>query len=264
MNLLIIAPQLTDMTCFLTPSEERTDQSQGQNSSAPCRSYSLYVAKKLKLQDPSINISVLSFGTAKVISKLHDYIAICADQAFLLSDIDLNGPGPVFLGKVLADTVRYIEDRHGDYSLILIDEAFVQSDGILFGPIIAENMGLQTIYPAMDLTLDQGRLLAKAEDRDIIATYILDTKTMLCFPDRLSPPSYPSIERILWADGDVITLSLSALSGIEHISPPVGSSLSDGLCATDSHENKGCQYYSMDTVDELAGKILRAAEKGYR
>ena len=148
MNLLIIAPQLTDMTCFLTPSEERTDQSQGQNSSAPCRSYSLYVAKKLKLQDPSINISVLSFGTAKVISKLHDYIAICADQAFLLSDIDLNGPGPVFLGKVLADTVRYIEDRHGDYSLILIDEAFVQSDGILFGPIIAENMGLQTIYPA--------------------------------------------------------------------------------------------------------------------
>ena len=120
MTILVLVKQVPDtLNVSFDPEDHFLVRHADHSMLSPFDQCALEAAARLKDQDGSIQIIALSMGEPSAASVLRDALAICADEAYLVSDPLLKGADTGLTARVLAAVVRKIEvDRQIKIDLI--------------------------------------------------------------------------------------------------------------------------------------------------
>ena len=168
MNILVCVKQV--------PNTEELKVDAGANSSnldtipkivSTFDAYALETAVKLKDDDASVRIVVVTMGPDKAKEALKSCLSVGADKAYHINDTAFEGIDSLATGFVLAQAVREIEKREGAaFDLVFLGRQANDTDAGQVGPQLAEYLGYPQLTYAREVSLVDGKVRANRETED--------------------------------------------------------------------------------------------------
>ncbi|WP_276864815.1 electron transfer flavoprotein subunit beta/FixA family protein [Anaerococcus tetradius] len=107
--------------------------------------FALEQALRLKDNDPSINIVVISMGPPQAEDMLRDCIAVGADKAYLVTDRKFGGSDTLATSYILANAIKAVAEKEGQPDLVFCGLQAIDGDTAQVGPELAEHLGLPQV-----------------------------------------------------------------------------------------------------------------------
>jgi electron transfer flavoprotein beta subunit len=160
----------------------------------PYDAYALEVAARIKDEDPSTTITLVSMGPPQAKAALTECLAVGGDTAYLCTDRKFGGSDTLATSYILATTIQKIEQEEGKFDLILAGKQAIDGDTGQVGPEIASHLGLPQLTYAVNVVFKDGEALCKRlsdEGYDMISVQLPAVVTV----DKTEfEPRYPTLK----------------------------------------------------------------------
>lgn len=124
--------------------------------------YALEQALQIKDKNEDTEIVVISMGPPQAETMLRDCLAVGADKAYLITDRKFGGSDTLATSYILANAVKAVAEREGDYDMIFCGLQAIDGDTAQVGPELAEHLGLpQVTYSHTTKLNDEGILVTR-------------------------------------------------------------------------------------------------------
>ncbi len=162
----------------------------------------LDAALEIKDKNENVKITVLSMGPKDADTVLKDALALGTDEAFLISDPQLEGSDVHGTVMTLTGAVRKLEDiQHDPFDLICCGERSVDGGTAYVAPALAYRLGRPFAARVMSCDpTDQGRLELVREDEDCVQWLETAFPCVVSFTKSDQPVRYPSVSGIIKAE----------------------------------------------------------------
>ena len=159
----------------------------------PYDEYAVEEALQIKEKKGEGNITVLSVGPERSVSAIRSALAMGADEAILVKTEDEYFDSSA-TAKTLSEALKEME-----YDLILFGKQAVDDDNLQVGPMVAELLELPCVTAIADLTLENGKAIAKREIEG--GTEVIEASLPAVFSAEkgLNEPRYPALRGIMMA-----------------------------------------------------------------
>ena len=129
--------------------------------------YALETAVKIKDEDASTKVCVVTVGPAKAKEALKSCLSVGADKAYHILDDALAEIDSLATSFVLSAAVKEIEKREGAaFDLILLGRSANDTDAGHVGPQLAEHLGYPQLAYAREVSFADGKVRASRETED--------------------------------------------------------------------------------------------------
>ena len=129
--------------------------------------YTLETAVKLKDEDASIKVVVVTIGPDKAKEALKSCLSVGADKAYHLNDAAFEDVDSLATSFILSLAVKEIEKREGAaFDLVFLGRQANDTDAGQVGPQLAEYLGYPQLTYAREVSLVDGRVRANRETED--------------------------------------------------------------------------------------------------
>lgn len=125
--------------------------------------YALEQALQIKDKDPDTEIVVISMGPPQAETMLRDCLAVGANKAYLVTDRKFGGSDTLATSYILANAVKAVAEREGDYDLIFCGLQAIDGDTAQVGPELAEHLGLPQVTYSHTAELNDDGILVTRE-----------------------------------------------------------------------------------------------------
>ncbi|WP_018086785.1 electron transfer flavoprotein subunit beta/FixA family protein [Desulfurispora thermophila] len=162
----------------------------------PLDRHALELALQIKEKTPA-TISVVSMGPYPVQSNLQQFLALGADQAYLLSDYNFAGADTLATARTLAAA---IQQYMSPYSYILCGAWSLDGNTAQVGPQLATLLDIPHITEARQITIGQdGMLIIETKYDYYCNTYHVDCPVLITVTAEINKPRSASLMGILAA-----------------------------------------------------------------
>lgn len=128
--------------------------------------YALEAAARIKDEYPESSITVLSMGPDSAESALRDCLAVAADRAFLITGKEFSGADTIATSYTLSEAIRHIEKLDGRcFDAVFCGKQAIDGDTAQVGPEIAEHLDIPQVTGAVQVTVDENKLIITRETR---------------------------------------------------------------------------------------------------
>jgi electron transfer flavoprotein beta subunit len=148
-------------------------------------------------------ITVISMGPPQTEEVLREALAMCADEAVLLTDRAFAGADTLATTYVLAHAVKKLGD---DFDIIFCGKEAIDADTGQVGPGLAERLGIAQITFVEKLEVMDNRVRANRKIEDGYEIVEADFPVLLTVTEKLNEPRYPKPINIMKAARKHITL----------------------------------------------------------
>ena len=137
----------------------------------PHDGYAMEVALRLKEQ-LGASITAITMGPPQARAVLKLCLALGADAAYLLNDMDFAGSDTYSTAYILAAAIRRIESESGPFDLVLCGRRSSDGDTAQVGAELAEQLDIAQITAVCEMPEVQGDHITALVDRDRYKAYI--------------------------------------------------------------------------------------------
>ncbi|MEM3066951.1 MAG: electron transfer flavoprotein subunit beta/FixA family protein [Nitrososphaerota archaeon] len=134
-------------------------------------------------------VTVLSVGSDVKPMLIKEALAMGADEAYVVSDPEMEGSDGLVTAMVLAEMVRRIKG----WDIILCGEASSDEAGYQVGPRLAKELGIPFLAHVTKLELKSGKLLAERALENIVETYDVPLPALFTVGLEINTPRIPSL-----------------------------------------------------------------------
>ena len=255
MHILVLVKQVPDTLNVTFDREDfRLIRDQEQAVINPFDLCALEAAARLKDQDEEIQIYAMSMGEHGTESVLRDALAVCADQAALISDPKLKGSDTVTTAHVLAAAVKKIEADAGiTFDLICCGTRAIDGGTSAIGPMLGILLDRPFISDVLSCQIQDDDLIVNTETDTEMYRAAVKLPCICSFTKADYSPRYPKVIRIIEAqDAQIWMLSAAQLS----LSEWVGSDHAITVRSVKYHRLKKKSHIIKNKDPETAAKIL--------
>jgi electron transfer flavoprotein beta subunit len=115
--------------------------------------YALEVAARIKDNDPSTKITLLSMGPAQAKDALRECLAKGGEEAYLCTDRKFGGSDTLATSYILSTAIQQIEKEKGEkFDLILCGKQAIDGDTGQVGPEIGSHLGIPQLTYISEIT----------------------------------------------------------------------------------------------------------------
>ncbi|MCI8291983.1 MAG: electron transfer flavoprotein subunit beta/FixA family protein [Hespellia sp.] len=202
MNILVCIKQVPDTTEIKIDPVKKTLIREGVPSIVNTYdTYALENAARIKDQDASTQIVVLSMGPEQAKTALKECLAIAADKAYLVTDRAFGGSDTLATSYILSEAIKKVEELEGyKFDAIFCGKQAIDGDTAQVGPEIAEHLDLPQVTYALEVeNSEEGFKVTQQgpENKQIIA---VSTPCVITFTQPDFEVRYPTIRRKMAAN----------------------------------------------------------------
>ena len=147
-------------------------------------------ALRIKDQNPSTTVTILSMGPPQAQDVIREAIAMGADEGILLTDRAFGGADTWATSTTIAGCLKTI----GDYDLIITGRQAIDGDTAQVGPQIAEHLGLPQVSYAEDIKIvDENTIQVKRQFEDRYHIVEVKTPCVVTALAELAEPRYMTV-----------------------------------------------------------------------
>jgi len=145
------------------------------------------------------SVSVLTLGTEIAIEQLRDALALGAGRAVLLDTGGSRPPGPPRetdgqeWGPIATASAIAAEVREHGYDLVLFGNEASDTGDYQVGIRVAHELGWPVATGIKDISVADGRLVARREYRGVAEAYTLPLPAVVTVKEGINLPRYPSL-----------------------------------------------------------------------
>ncbi|MGI6211589.1 MAG: electron transfer flavoprotein subunit beta/FixA family protein [Anaerovoracaceae bacterium] len=206
MNILVCIKQVPDTTEIKIDPVNKTLIREGvPNIVNTYDTYALENAARIKDEDPSSKIVVLSMGPEQASKALKECLAIAADKAYLVTDPQFGGSDTLATSYILATAIRKIEEMEGaPFDAIFCGRQAIDGDTAQVGPQIAEHLDLPQVTCALELERTDGGFHVVQRGPEDSLVIDIATPCVITFTQPKFDVRYPTIKRKMAANKAVV------------------------------------------------------------
>lgn len=162
-------------------------------------------------------VTAFTMGPTQAINVLKGCIAVGADDAYLVSDRHFGGSDTYATSYILSEAIQYIEERDGEFDIIICGRQAADGDTAQVGPAMAEHMNLpQITFVQAAPKYVNGRIIAERESEDGYDVLDAPTPLVITVGKTEYELRYPTISGIMRANRrEYMVLSLANMPGID-------------------------------------------------
>ena len=193
MKIAVCAKVVPDQARRIDPETKRLDRS-GEPTLNPFDSHAVEEGLRVKGDDASSEVVLVSFGPARSLDALRKALAMGADRAVLITDEAAAGSDLVATSLALAKALE-----REDADLVLFGQQANDSDGAVMWAAVAERLHQPLISQVAELTVSDGSVRGKRQTEygyDVIEAPL---PAVVAVSDAINEPRYPSLKGIMGA-----------------------------------------------------------------
>jgi electron transfer flavoprotein beta subunit len=193
MKIAVCTKVVPEQARRIDPDTKRLDRS-GEGELNPFDSHAVEEALRLKGDDSSTEVVLVSLGPERSLEALRKALAMGADRVVLVADDGAAGSDLVASSRILAQA---LEREQAD--VILFGQQASDSDGAVMWAAVAERLRLPLISQVAELTAAEGTLRGKRQTEfgyDVIEAQL---PAVVAVSDAINEPRYPSLKGIMGA-----------------------------------------------------------------
>jgi electron transfer flavoprotein beta subunit len=265
MNILVCVKQVPDTTEIKIDPETNTLIRAGVPSILnPFDEFAMEVAARIKDENPGeTTITALSMGPEQAKAVLRDCLAMGADRSYLVSDRVFGGSDTLATSYILSGAIKYLEEKDGQFDLILCGKQAIDGDTAQVGPEVAEHLARPQLTYAVEVRTDAGRTSVKKETEDGYEVYEIALPAVISITKTSFDPRMPSIKSKLAARKAEIPLITFADLMLDPGKVGLkGSPTKVKRTFTPQHNKNGIrieEQYAKDAASKLAGLLKEAS-----
>ena len=173
--------------------------------------YTLETAVKLKDEDSSVRVVVVTLGPDKAKEALKSCLSVGADKAYHINDAAFEGIDSLAVSYVLSLAVREIESREGaEFDLVFLGRQANDTDAGQIGPQLAEYLGYPQLTYAREVSIADGRVRANRETEDGYIVMDASLPAVVTITKTEYEPRYASVKTKMAANRAEIPILTSA------------------------------------------------------
>lgn len=196
MNILVCVKQVPDTTEIKIDPVKNTLIRDGVPSILnPFDGYALEAAARIKDEDPSTRIIVLTMGPPQAEKVLRECLSIAADAAYLVSGRTFGGSDTLATSYILYNAIKKVEEREGPFDAIFCGKQAIDGDTAQVGPEIAEHLGYPQVTYALEAFRKDNMLEVHRETDEGVQIVGVKTPCVMTFTKPAWEPRYPTISR---------------------------------------------------------------------
>ena len=195
MNMLVCVKQVPDTTEIKINPETNTLIRDGVPSIVnPYDGYALETAARIKDNDPSSKIVVLTMGPEQAKDALRECLSVGADKAYLVTDRAFAGSDTLATSYILSRAIAKVEELEGKFDIIFCGKQAIDGDTAQVGPQIAEYMDYPQITYGIEVEVE-GDLVKVKREAEVGYTIIgAHTPCVVTMTQTFYEPRYPTIK----------------------------------------------------------------------
>lgn len=201
MNILVCIKQVPDLAEIKVNPVTNTLIREGVPSIInPYDMYALEAAARIKEKYPDTRICALTMGPPQASAALREAMAVCADQAYLVSGRPFGGADTLATSYTLACAIHAVEKREGHFDMVFCGKQSIDSDTAQVGPELAEHLDYPQVTSALEVSVEDGEAQVWKEADNSKQLIAVDMPCVITFTKPPFEPRYPNIRRLLAAN----------------------------------------------------------------
>lgn len=268
MNIIVCVKQVPDTERIEIDSVTNTLKREGVPSILnPYDGYALEAAAKMKDENPSTNIYVISMGPPQAEAVLRECLAMAADKAYLVTDKLFSGSDTYATSYILSKAIKQIELDEGIvFDAVFCGKQAIDGETAQVGPELAEQMNYPQITSCLEVVEKNDELQVIQEQLDRRKRMGISLPCVLTFTKPSKDPRFPTFKRKLEArKANVRHISISDIEDMNMQKIGVkGSPTRVRRCYAIS-KSKKTQLVECSDLDEIVDRIysiIELASKG--
>lgn len=209
---------------MLTDGSENMRLSQGSCVANPADLFALESALRIKDSFPETRVSVLTMGPLNAKDLLKSCIAMGADTAVLLTDVNLAGADTVCTSRALAGVITSLRN----YDLILCGNKALDSETGNIGPQLSYLLGMEYLNNASEILFDGHALKVRCSNGLKMMEYMVKLPIAVGITALDGTVRLPTISGIRRSQKEEITILSAADIGFD----PSGKTHTDTIALT--------------------------------
>lgn len=162
----------------------------------------LEAALRLKDEDETVQVAVLTMGPPQAAYMLRECMAMGADEAYLLSDRAFGGADTCATSTTIAAGIRQVEG----VDIIFAGRQAIDGDTAQVGPQVAQRLGVPVVTYVQDIQMGDGTVTVQRQMEDGYEVIEVSTPCLLTCVKELNEPRYMSVGKIVDAYKKDITV----------------------------------------------------------
>jgi len=162
----------------------------------------LEAALRIKDQDPSTQVAVLTMGPPQATYMLRECLAMGADEAYLLSDRAFGGADTCATSTTIAAGIRKVPG----VEVIFAGRQAIDGDTAQVGPQVAQRLGIPVVTYVQNIEVGDGKAMVQRQMEDGYELIEVRMPCLLTCVKELNEPRYMSVGRIVDAYQKEITV----------------------------------------------------------
>ena len=252
MNIVVLIKQVPEIA--LIKVDEASNQvvlPQGPGVVNPFDEYGVEEALRLKEKHGG-KVSVISVGTERTESALRNCLALGVDDAYLVSDEQLNGSDQQAIGRILAAALK----KMGEYDLVLAGKQAVDSDSAQVPGAVAANLDIpQAMFVRKFESVEDGKAVVQRTTEDGYDIVELPLPAVVSVVKEINEPRLPSLKGKMAAKKKEIVKWNAADLGIDGGTVGANSKTKITKVAPPAPRPKG-EFIEGETPEEIADKLF--------
>jgi len=161
----------------------------------------LEAALRIKDEDPSTVVAVVSMGPPQATYMLRECLAMGADEAYLLSARAFGGADTCATSTTIAAGIKKVEG----VDVIFAGRQAIDGDTAQVGPQVAQRLGVPVVTYVQDIKMGDGKVTVQRQMEDGYEVIEVSTPCLLTCVKELNDPRYMSVGGIVDAYKKEIT-----------------------------------------------------------
>ena len=196
MKFIVCVKQVPDTSGVVAVKADGTmDRSRMATITNPDDLNAVEAALALKDQNPEAKVIVVSMGPAPAEGMLRELLAMGCDEAVLVSAREFGGSDTFATSQIIAAAIAHIGLEEDD--IIFCGRQAIDGDTAQVGPQIAEKLDLPQVTYAIDLKLEDGKLIVRRQLEDGYMTIETSLPCLVTCIKELNVPRYMTVKGIL-------------------------------------------------------------------
>jgi len=196
MKFIVCVKQVPDTSGVVAVKADGTmDRSRMATITNPDDLNAVEAALALKDQNPEAKVIVVSMGPAPAEGMLRVLLAMGCDEAVLVSGREFGGSDTFATSQIIAAAIAHIGLDEDD--IIFCGRQAIDGDTAQVGPQIAEKLDLPQVTYAIDLKLEDGKLIVRRQLEDGYMTIETSLPCLVTCIKELNVPRYMTVKGIL-------------------------------------------------------------------
>ena len=196
MKFIVCVKQVPDTSGVVAVKADGTmDRSRMATITNPDDLNAVEAALALKDQNPEAKVIVVSMGPAPAEGMLRELLAMGCDEAVLVSGREFGGSDTFATSQIIAAAIAHIGLDEDD--IIFCGRQAIDGDTAQVGPQIAEKLDLPQVTYAIDLKLEDGKLIVRRQLEDGYMTIETPLPCLVTCIKELNVPRYMTVKGIL-------------------------------------------------------------------